>query len=158
CHPGGPPTPFTGDDHIGPPALVPPDPDRLQLAARPDRLREPGKGRLIELLARLIRVPVEVLHRALHRGLALAHPLPAGGRRGGVRRRRPRPATDPDADAFGHVRRARPHQLVKLPHLRQPPSAPRRPAPRAVPPPRRRGTALSSPQPLAACTGPPACA
>ena len=41
---GGPPSPLAADDHVDPPALVPADPDRLELALGLERLGQAGQG------------------------------------------------------------------------------------------------------------------
>ena len=44
-----------------PPALVPADPDRLELALGLHRLGQAGQGLLVELLAWLVRVAVDLV-------------------------------------------------------------------------------------------------
>ena len=119
-HLRGPPSPLTEDDQVDPPALVPADPDRLELALGLHRRGQAGQGLLVELLSWLIRVAVELVEGDLRDIPAPSDPLEAVWGRGGDRGRctvhRGVSRGASRAHALGGDAARGTHQLVKLPH------------------------------------------
>src|SRR5262249_22242796 len=71
CHPGCPPSALTHEDRIHPPALVPADPDRLELTLGLERLGQAGECLLVELFPRLGGVGSQLVEGDLYRVLTL---------------------------------------------------------------------------------------
>ena len=113
---GGPPSPLAADDEVDPPALVPADPDRLELAPGLHRLGQAGQGLLVELLAGLVGVAVDLVERDLRGVPAPGDPLEAVRGRGDDRGRctvhRGVSRGASRAHALGGDAARGPHQLV----------------------------------------------